>query len=218
MEKVSVKKKKKKYKSMEEVPADIKKKLEEYFTNVGGDSFVIHGFPPELTGGALARYSRAPTGMQLTIINEFLDDDGEPNQEKGSELMDRVLNAFGDDSVGELEGCHVGIENISQLLTKTIEDRRIGGSPIEQSTRYVKYDVKDKEGRWRYLRPKELVDSSLLDIYEKVNDRAFEIYSELIGKLQEYFGDKYPESEFQIDVDRVFFVHSIQEAIKKADS
>ena len=201
MEKKSVKKKVK-YKSMDEVPEEIKRKLEKYFTNVGGDSFVIHGFPSELTGGALARYSRAPTGMQLTIINEFLDDDGNPSQEKGSELMDRVLNAFGDDSVGELEGCHAGIENISQVLTKTVEDRRIGGSPIEQSTRYVKYDVKDKEGRWRYLRPKELVGSNLLEMYEKVNDHAFEIYSELVEKLQEYFREKFPESEFEIDVER----------------
>ena len=41
-----------------------------YFSNVGGNCFVIQNLPPELTGGALARYSRAPTNMQLTIINE----------------------------------------------------------------------------------------------------------------------------------------------------
>lgn len=191
-----------KYESWGDVPDSIKQTLAQYFTNVGGDTFVIHGLPPELTGGALARYSRAATGMQLTIINEFLDEQGLPSQEKGSELMDRVLNAYGDDSVGELEGTHVGIENVSQLLTKTIEDRRIGGSPIEQSTRYVKYDQKDPDGRWRYLRPHEIMHSAFAAEFERVNDRAFEVYSVLVQKLTDYFKTKLPEDTFEIEVTR----------------
>jgi len=195
-------KKKVKYNSMDEVPEEIKEELKKYFSNVGGDVFTISGLPSELTGGALARYSRAPTGLQLTIINEFFGDNGKPSQAKGSELMDRVLNAYGDDSVGELEGTHVGIENVSMIAIKTIEDRRIGGSPIEQSTRYVKYDKKDKNGNWRYLRPKELIEAGLLDKYERVNNLAFEVYVELVIKLQEYFKQKFPESEFEIEVVR----------------
>lgn len=194
--------KKRKFESMSEVPEEIKKKLEKHFTNVGGDTFVIHGMPSELTGGALARYSRASTGMQLTIINEFLDDLGEPSQEKGSALMDRVLNAFGDESVGELEGTHMGLENVSQLLTKIIEDRRIGGSPIEQSTRYVKYDQKTSDGKWRYLHPKEIMQSPFANKFETITNKAFEVYSQLIEKLIEYFKIKLPESEFEIEVAR----------------
>lgn len=191
-----------KYISMDDVPAELKAKLGKYFTNVGGTSFVIHGLPPELTGGALARYSRAKTGIQLTLVNEFLDENGEPSQQKGSELMDRVLNAFGDDSVGELEGTHVGLEDVSQLLTKEIEDRRIGGSPIEQSTRYVMYDQKNSEGKWRYLRPKEIMDSGIGEQYEKVNDRAFEVYAEGVKLLQDYFKKQFPRDRFQIEVER----------------
>lgn len=194
--------KKKKYDFMEDVPDRIKKELAKYFTSVGGDTFAIVGMPPELTGGALARYSRAPTGMQLTIVNEFLDESGKPNQEKGSELMDRVLNAYGDESVGELEGAHLGLENISQVLTKSIEDRRIGGSPIEQSTRYVKYDQKDKSGKWRYLRPKEIMDSEFANEFEAVNDLAFEVYSEGVRRLIEYFKKQFPEENFEIEVER----------------
>jgi len=187
---------------MAEVPEHLKEKLKRYFTNVGGNTFVITGLPHELTGGALARYSRASTGMQLTIVNEFLDESGEPSQEKGTEIMDRILNAFGDDSVGELEGAHVGIENISQLGTKFIEDRRIGGSPIEQSTRYVKYDQKDDQGRWRYLRPPEIVISSLLPSFEAVNNRAFEVYSEGVSRLTEHFKGEFPREKFQIEGER----------------
>ncbi len=204
---------KKRYNSLDEVPDYIKEKLKKYFTNVGGDIFAITGLPAELTGGALARYSRTPTGMQLTMINEFFDENGEPSQEKGSELIDRVLNAFGDDSIGELEGIHVGIENISQILTKTFEDRRIGGSPIEQSTRYVKFDQKDKNGKWKYLRPLEVMNSPIKDKYEKVNDLAFEIYSEAIKRLVEYFKMKLPEDSFEIEIER----NKMKMKIKKAD-
>ena len=192
----------KKYQSLDDVPETIKRNLERYVTNVGGRTFAIHGLPPELTGGVLARYSRAPTGLQLTLVNEFLDENGEPSQQKGTELMDRVLNAFGDDSVGELEGTHVGIEDISQLATKWIEDRRIGGSPIEQSTRYVKYDQKDEEGRWRYLRPQEIIEAGLLDQFERVNNKAFEVYSEGVKRLIEYFKVEFPKSKHTIEVDR----------------
>lgn len=191
-----------KYNSISEIPENILKKLENYFTNVGGNTFAIHGLPPELTGGVLARYSRASTGLQLTLVNEFLDENGNPNQEKGSELMDRVLNAFGDESVGELEGVHIGIENVSQLLTKPIEDLRIGGSPIEKSTRYVKYDQKDEQGRWKYLRPREIEDGQLMNSFERINDSAFEIYSELIPKLAELFAGKFPMRRFPIKINR----------------
>jgi len=201
-EKEILEKKKAKYKSISEVPPYIKTKLTKYFSNVGGNIFVIQNLPSELTGGALARYSRSPTGMQLTIINEFFDENGEPSAEKGSELMDRVLNAFGDESVGELEGTHVGIENVTMIAIKTIEDRRIGGSPIEQSTRYVKYDSKDENGKWRYLRPKEITNCGLGNIYERINDQAFEVYSKLVTKLQEYFKKQLPIDEYEIEVTR----------------
>jgi len=191
-----------KYNSLEEMPATIRDKLSHYFTNVGGTTFVIHGLPSELTGGLLARYSRAATGIQLTLVNEFLDEHGEPSAEKGSKLMDRVLNAFGDDSVGELEGTHVGIEDISQVGTKLIEDRRIGGSPIEQSTRYVTYDQKDKQGKWRYFRPKEIAASDLAERYETVNNRAFEVYAEGVSRLREYFARQFPQDKFQIEAER----------------
>lgn len=190
------------YESLDEVPAHIKEKLKRFITNVGGRTFVIHGLPPEVTGGVLARYSRARTDLQTTLVNEFLDENGDPIQAKGTAILDRVLVSFGDDSVGELEGTHIGVEGISQLGTKWIEDRRIGGSPIEQSTRYVKYDQKDKQGRWRYLRPKEVVEAGLGAKFESVNDLAFEVYAEGIRRLSDHFRRIFPESKHTIPVIR----------------
>ena len=140
--------------------------------------------------------------MQLTTVNEFLDEEGQPSQRRGADLMDRVLNAFGDDSVGELEGAHVGIEDVSQLLTKLVELPRIGGSPIEQSTRYVKYDQKDKDGKWRYLRPQEVVQAGIITQFERVNDKAFELYSQAIANLYEHFEREYPKDKHTIEVFR----------------
>lgn len=194
---------KRKFKLIDELPDSIKSSLGRFISNVGGRTFVITGLPLELTGGVLARYSRSPTGLQLTLVNEFLDENGEPSQEKGTELMDRVLNAYGDDSVGELEGTHVGIEDISQLAIKTIEDKRIGGSPIEQSTRYVRYDIRDSQGRWRYIRPAEIVRlPHVINNYEKVNDLAFEVYSEGVEKLTSHFRLQFPEENFEIELQR----------------
>lgn len=191
-----------KYQSFAEVPEPIKRKLENYVTNVGGNTFVIAGLPHEVVGGVLARYSRSPTGLQLTLVNEFLDKEGNAVQARGTALVERVLVDFGDESVGELEGAHVGLENLSQLATKWIEDRRIGGSPIEQSTRYVKYDQKDEQGRWRYLRPKEIMESGLGEKFERVNNNAFEVYQKGIQALVEYFRNKLPQERFTIKVPR----------------
>ncbi|MEK6926078.1 MAG: FAD-dependent thymidylate synthase [Nanoarchaeota archaeon] len=206
-----------KYESLREVPEKILDKVSKYITNIGADTFVIQGLPSELTGGLLARYSRAKTGLQLTLINEFLDENGNPSQEKGTELMDRVLNSFGDDSVGELENVTVGFENISQVFTKEIEDRRIGGSPIEQSTRYVKYDQKDSGGRWRYLRPKEITGTGLEEKFEKVNNRAFEVYSEGIAGLSEFFKKEFPREKYSIKVERDGNQSEVKETDLKTD-
>ena len=191
-----------KYSSLNEVPEHIITKVSKYVSSLDGDVFVIRNLPREATGGLMARYSRAPTGLRLTLINEFLDENGFPSEVRGTEILERVLVDFGDESVGELEGAKVGIENVSQLLTKHIEDRRIGGSPIEQSTRYVKSDQKDEDGKWRYLRPKEVVDAGLIGGFEKVNDKAFEVYSEGVKRLTEYFKGEFPRISFHIEIDR----------------
>ncbi|HLC72762.1 MAG TPA: FAD-dependent thymidylate synthase [Candidatus Nanoarchaeia archaeon] len=191
-----------KYESLDAVPANIREKLGNYVTNVGGNTFVISGLPPEVTGGVLARYSRAPTGLQLTLVNEFLDDNGDPIQAKGTGVLERVLVGFGDDSVGELEGVHIGIEGISQIGTKWVEDRRIGGSPIEQSTRYVRYDQKDAQGNWKFLHPREVQEAGLGIRFKQVNDRAFEVYSNGIRRLMDHFKRVLPEDQYKIKVRR----------------
>ena len=48
------------------------------------------------------------------------------------------------------------IENVSMLAAKMLEDSRIGGSPLEKSTRYIYFDQK-VEGEYLIL-PRACID------------------------------------------------------------
>ncbi len=191
----------KKPKRADELTKIEKEHLSPYISDVDADVFVIGNLNPEVVGAALARYSRAPTGIKETIAREFLNPDGTPNEVKGTELIDRVVNKYGDESVAELAVAPLCIENISNLMTKVIEDCRIGGSPIEESTRYVLYDVKHND-QWRYVCPQSIMKSDLAGLYVKTMDFLFETYAGLVEPMQEFFRKKLPASTFKIEVER----------------
>ncbi len=175
--------------------------LKPYLTDVGSRVFSMRNLNPEVIGAALARYSRAPTGFKETVAREFLNADGTPNEVKGSEMIDRVVNKFGDESVAELAVAPLCIEETSNLMTKVIEDCRIGGSPIEESTRYVLYDQK-RQGRWRYVRPRSVMESGLGESYVATLDFLFETYASLVEPMQDLFRKRLPGDRFRIEVER----------------
>ena len=147
-----------------------------------------------------ARYSRSSKGLKRLLLDEFLSQEYSPQGQliydvnaikKAEAFYDRVLLGFGDDSVAELSGVHVAFEKISNLATKEIEDRRIGLSPLEKSSRYV-YFGKDKDGKWPYYRDEFLLSFSN---YEKIMDGLFEAYANLYERLKKYLTNKYPKSD-----------------------
>ncbi|HSE40234.1 MAG TPA: FAD-dependent thymidylate synthase [Acidobacteriota bacterium] len=171
--------------------------LSKYVTNPTGDTFCVT--IPGLAGPIYARYSRAVTGLRRTLLKEFLKD-GELNVTRTQELIERILNEYGDDSVGELEGAHLALEQVSNVLTKLVEDRRIGGSPIEQSTRYVFYDQKDKEGRYKYYRGEEILNSPVGNEYVQTMDLLFDTYASAVQPLTEYFRKLKPMEEAEYGI------------------
>jgi len=175
--------------------------LAPYLTDVEAKVFSLHNLNPEVIGAALARYSRAPTGFKETVAREFLNPDGTPNEVKGSEMIDRVVNKFGDESVAELAVAPLCIEEISNLMTKIIEDCRIGGSPIEESTRYVLYDQK-RDGRWRYVTPGNIRESGLGEKYVQTLDFIFETYAAMVEPMQGLFRKRLTANDFKIEVER----------------
>ncbi|MBC8287203.1 MAG: FAD-dependent thymidylate synthase [Nitrospinae bacterium] len=175
--------------------------LKPYLSDVDANVFALENLNPEVIGGALARYSRAPTGFKETVAREFLNPDGSPNDVKGSQMIDRVVNKFGDESVAELAVAPLCMEEISNLMTKVIEDCRIGGSPIEESTRYVLYDVK-KNGRWRYVCPDNIKESGLGKAFVANMDFIFETYAAMVEPMQDLFRKRLTEDAFKIEVER----------------
>ena len=154
--------------------------LSRVITNTDGN---VYAFTSELSpttiAAAMARLSRRGDDMRITILDEFANQLG-----KDEKLLQRVITAYGDDSVQQLAGQHLVVENASNLLTKKLEWGRLA-SYLEQSTRYIYYDKKDKAGRYRYYQPgyfKTLVAKR----YKKDMDRVFELYSELVHNLAEH--------------------------------
>ena len=172
--------------------------LKKYVTDPTGDVFCVTGMQG-MVGAAYARYSRAKGGFREVLLKEFIKE-GVVDPVHAEELIQRVLIAFGDDSVGELEGAHLSTENISVLATKELEECRIGGSPIEQSTRYVFYDQQDENGQYRYYRPPEIIASKHGPAYVETMDFLFQTYCDLIEPMKKFYQKLKPLKQAEYDI------------------
>lgn len=141
---------------------------------------------------AMARLSRRGDDMRVTILDEFTVNEG-----KDEDLLRRVITAYGDDSVQQLTGTHFVVENASNLLTKKLEWGRLGAY-LEQSTRYIFFDQKDANGKFKYHTPASLKKADAKQ-YDAQMDGLFEKYSELVQKLTEHVRSISNEPEEQRD-------------------
>lgn len=188
--------------------------LEKYVTNTSGHIFVLRNLPEVIKGALFSRYSRSNLGLRTLLLKEFVSNDEEAsfadivghnvsegdnetaNQtsaiKKAQNFYDRILDGYGDDSIGELGGAHLAVENVSMLAAKLLEDSRIGGSPLEKSTRYVYFDQK-VNGEYLFYREPVLMTSAYRDIYINTSNMLFETYSRLIPPLTAMIDDKLPK-------------------------
>ncbi len=134
---------------------------------------------PVTIAAAMARLSRRGDDMRITILDEFANQLG-----KDEKLLQRVITAYGDDSVQQLAGLHLVVEDASNLLTKKLEWGRLAAY-LEQSTRYIYYDKKDAAGNYKYHVPQE-IDDALVKEYRLHMDRIFDLYSQMVHQLTEY--------------------------------
>lgn len=173
------------------ITADGKEFLNEAVTTADGDVYAFTDkMSPTTIAAAMARLSRRGDDMRVTLLDEFAGALG-----KDAKLLQRVITAYGDDSVQQLVGIHVVVENASNLLTKKLEWGRLA-SYLEQSTRYIYFDQKDSNGKYRYFTPTDL-PLKLKNRYEEVMDKIFDTYSDMVHKLTDYVRDHstVPESE-----------------------
>jgi thymidylate synthase ThyX len=166
--------------------------LRRYFTELDGPVFALVNLPDVVRGALFARYSRSPKSLRRLFLDEFVEEldvsgdatvDATVGLRRAEELYRRIFLEFGDDSVAQLGGVHLACEQASNVLTKVLEWSRLMAY-LEQSTRYIPYDVRMPSGRYRYFRPPQVLESQLGARYVGEMDRQFDTYAELLPKLQ----------------------------------
>jgi thymidylate synthase ThyX len=180
--------------------------LRRYFTNLDQPVFALVNLPEVVKGALFARYSRSPKSLRRLFLDEFvgeLDIEGDATVdatvgvERAEELYDKVFLEYGDDSIAQLAGVHLACEQASNLLTKVLEWGRLMAY-LEQSTRYIAYDLRT-EGRYRYYRDPEILSSDLGLRYIGDMDRMFDAYAEVVPVLQQWFSARYPKDPADSD-------------------
>lgn len=174
----------------EEFSNDEKKILLEHFSNVDDSVFAITTQRQVDRGALMSRYSRTDKSMRRVFLDEFLS-----NKNRGEEFYNRVLLEYGDDSVAELGEAQIAIEGLSNIAVKKIEDRRIGLSYLEKSSRYVTWDKKIN-GSFKFYKEPEIMSSKHADLYLESCNLDFEIYSRNVEPMINYIREKYPIEKY----------------------
>jgi thymidylate synthase ThyX len=182
--------------------------LRRFFTNTDRPVFALINLPEVVKGALFARYSRSPKSVRRLFLDEFVADpetgiqaiaatlDGSDHlvdHRRAERLYQRVFFEYGDDSVAQLGGAHLACEQASNVLTKALEWGRLAAY-LEQSTRYVAYDVPLGD-RYRYHVPPEIERSPFHAEYRDLMETLFGAYSELANDMQERFASRFPRAE-----------------------
>jgi len=178
-----------------------------YFTNVDRPVFALVNLPETVKGALFARYSRSPKSLRRLFLDEFAvtlgnspstpAGGGDIGAARADRLFQKVFNEYGDDSVAQLGGVHLAVEDASNILTKVLERGRLMAY-LEQSTRYIPYTERRGE-HWRYLVPRELDGHPLRAEFVATMDRAFEIYVKWIEPMKEWFAARHPKAPADSD-------------------
>lgn len=121
------------------------------------------------------------------------------NVQRGRKFFQTWLAQYGDDSIAELGGAHLCIEGLSMIATKELQDKRIGLSPLEKSTRYVQYWEKRLDGEYQYMIPGEIRHSDLKKPYRDAMDYLFDTYTRIAEPYLEYIQQRYPKGNDETD-------------------
>ena len=170
--------------------------------------FVLTNLPEVIKGALFSRYSRSTLGLRTLLLREFLQNDEAGFQApttsqdsrlaltKAQSFYDRILDGYGDDSIGELGGAHLALEQVSILATKVLQDARIGGSPLEKSTRYVSF-AQQINGDFQFYKDPRVLASAHAELYLETNRELFRTYAKLIEPVRDYLRKVLPPEPAQ---------------------
>src|SRR5688572_29770698 len=174
--------------------------LRPYFTNLDRPVFALTNLPEVVKGALFARYSRTHKSLRRLFLDEFAEDvesatgggdEGGAGLRRAEALYDSVFLEYGDDSVAQLGGVHLACEQASNLLTKVLEWGRLMAY-LEQSTRYIAYDAR-LDGRYRYWRDPQVLDSKLGARYLASMDALFDGYAAALPKVMDWARQTFPK-------------------------
>lgn len=158
------------------------------FSNRDRDVFVIKLERMIDRGALMSRYSRTAN----LDLREVYDKEFATNPDRGRDFYKRVFTEYGDESIAELVTAQIGVQNISNIATKVIEESRIGLSYLEKSSRYVNYDVK-RNDEYLYLHGNKIgLNGKLMEDYDRYCDSLFEGYAAIRKKLESLMKEKFP--------------------------
>src|SRR6204780_2886260 len=181
--------------------------LRRYVTNLDQPVFALVNLPEVVKGALFARYSRSPKSLRRLFLDEFVGElditggatvDATVGLRRAEQLYEKVFFEYGDDSVAQLGGVHLACEQASNLLTKVLERGRLMAY-MEKSTRYVAYDTRLPNGRYRYYRSPEVLASPLGARYVGDMDRMFDAYAQLLPVLYDWFSQRVPKAKGDSD-------------------
>src|SRR3989442_2571473 len=187
---------------VEEWTAEERAILDRHFTNTDRPVFALVNLPPVVAGALFARYSGSRKTLRRLFLDEFVESfeslaEGSTavslNMERAERLYRNVFDAFGDDSVAQLGGAHLAVEQCSNVMTKVIEWGRLAAY-LEQSTRYVPFTDRPG-GRFRYHTPDDVAASPVGPEYRETMDGIFELYCRWLPELVEHFAERFPHQE-----------------------
>jgi thymidylate synthase ThyX len=171
-------------------------RLRPHFSNLDRPVFALVGLPETVKAALFARYSRYPGTLRRLFLDEFADDvpvtEGLAACSEGARaaaLFERVFVGYGDDSVAQLGGAHIACEYVSNIMTKLLERPRLGAY-LEQSTRYIAYDVPVKGYGYRYFH-----DPALGPEYERAMDFLFDTYTSMRPRVEAWARDHFSAAE-----------------------
>lgn len=205
---------------MAELSRDEARRLAPYVTHLNRPVFGLR-LPQEVAGALFSRYSRSTKDLKRIFLDEFLGDPALGLQEilaghsgegvgavpdtqeatalkKAREFYERVLVGYGDDSVAQLGGAHLACEEVSNVLAKILEDARIGISPLEKSTRYVRFDQRDARGAYPFHREARIMASSHAAEFLRVMDLLFDTYASQMEPMIAFVRERFPISAMEL--------------------
>lgn len=191
--------------------------LARHFTTIDDHVAGLVDLPEVVKGALFARYSRSRKSIRRLFVDEFadlLDDpdattgavgagtaDGEGDSggalARAQGLYERVFSQYGDDSVAQLGGAHIAVEELSNLMTKQVEWGRLAAY-LEQSTRYIAYD-QQVGGRWRYYRDPDIMAGPHARAYVDTLDGIFATYAAMIPRVLDWVRVTWPQDDATSD-------------------